>query len=374
MSQRVETIEPTYEGDFSFAEDVPFRLAAGGTLQPVRLRYCLYGELNRGRTNAVLVPHALSGSARVADWWQEMFGANRPFDITRRCIIGINAIGSCYGSTGPTSINPHTSKPYAGCFPIISIGDIVRAQAALIESLGIKRLHTVIGGSIGGMQALQWACDFPERVEQCIAVGATPLSAIGLAFNHLQRQAITNDPAWSGGDYAEDTLPEAGLALARAIAMCTYKSAELFTARFGRRPNRAGENPYRALAERFDVAGYLDYQGSIFTNRFDANSYLVLSKAMDTFDFTEGERCMEDARLRRIQARVLLIGVTSDWLFPAADVRELADRMQHCGVAARYVELVSEHGHDAFLADAGALARIIMAEERKDSLVGSSVH
>jgi homoserine O-acetyltransferase/O-succinyltransferase len=366
-------MEPTFEADFTFANNEPFRLSAGGSLQPVTLRYALYGNLNEARDNAVLVCHALSGSARVADWWPRLVGPNQPFDTTNYCVIGVNVIGSCYGSTGPCS--KHPQKPgehYGSDFPLVTIKDIVRTQARLLDHLGVERLHTVIGGSIGGMQALSWAVDFPERVERCVAIGVAPLSAMGLALNHLQRQAIRNDPAWRGGDYAPDQLPVAGLALARGIALCSYKSAELFSERFARRPDRSGEDPMSSLTARYDIAGYLDYQGSIFTPRFDANSYLVLSKAMDTFDLAHGNRSATslEAALRRIRARLLLVGISSDWLFPPSDVRALAWAARAAGVKANYAELDSSHGHDGFLAEAEQLAPIIKThlEEEQPAL------
>ena len=356
--------EPTFEADFTFANDEPFRLSAGGYLQPVTLRYAIYGELNEARDNAVLVCHALSGSARVADWWPQLVGPNQLFDTTQYCVIGVNAIGSCYGSTGPCSVHPQ--KPgqlYACDFPLVTIRDIVRTQARLLDHLGIHRLHTVVGGSIGGMQALSWAVDFAERVERCIAIGATSLSAMGLALNHLQRQAILNDRAWQDGRYALEQQPIAGLALARGIALCSYKSAELFSARFARQPDRSGEDPLSSLNARYDIGGYLDYQGSIFTSRFDANSYLVLSKAMDTFDLAQGNGSASslEAALGRIRARLLLVGISSDWLFPANDVKELFRLARAHGVEASYAELDSSHGHDGFLAEAAQLAPVIEA-------------
>jgi homoserine O-acetyltransferase len=369
-------IQPTFESDFTFADEEPFRLVAGGSLQPVTLRYAIYGELNEARDNAVLVCHALSGSARVGDWWPQLLGSNQPFDTTHYCVIGVNVIGSCYGSTGPCSAHPQKEgQLYGSDFPLVTIRDMVQTQTRLIDHLGIKRLHTVIGGSIGGMQVLTWAVDFPERVERCIAIGATPLSAMGLALNHLQRQAILNDPAWQNGHYALDQQPIAGLALARGIALCSYKSAELFAERFARRPDRSGEDPLASLAARYDIAGYLDYQGSIFTPRFDANSYLVLSKAMDTFDlaYNNGSATSLEA-LRRIRARLLLVGISSDWLFPASDVRALCRAARAHGVEASYAELDSAHGHDGFLADAAQLTAIIKAhlEEQQPALAGAS--
>jgi homoserine O-acetyltransferase len=367
-------IEPTSEADCTFARDAAFRVS-GGELRPLTLRYATYGALNERRDNAVLVCHALSGSARVADWWPELFGAGRPFDTSRYCVIGVNVVGSCYGSTGPRSTNARTGKPYGGDFPLVTVGDMVRAQSLLLEHLGIGRLRAVVGGSIGGMQALQWAVDYPSKVERCVAIGAAPLPALGLALNHLQRQAVMNDPLWCGGDYAEDAPPAEGLAQARAIAMCSYKSAALFDERFARRPDRAGEDPVRSLRERFDVAGYLDHQGRTFTRRFDANSYLILSKAMDTFDLARGY-ASEAAALRRVGARVLLVGITSDWLFPAEDVRALARRMSAAGVECRYEELASSHGHDGFLADAGLLAPLMSEalSEEAGPAVGRAAH
>ncbi len=361
------SIEPTFEGDFVFAEEDPFDLLSGGRLQPVRLRYALYGHLTEARDNAILVCHALSGSARVGDWWPQLFGDRGVFDLTRHCIIGINVIGSCYGSTGPRDIDPTTGRAYGADFPLVNIRDWVQSQKHLLDHLGIERLYGVIGGSIGGMQALQWAVDYPDRVSRAIAVGASPLSAMGLALNHLQRQAIMDDANWNNGGYSPENPPTAGLALARAIAMCSYKSAELFAERFARNPNRTGEDPLRSLSERYDIAGYLDYQGEIFNRRFDANSYLLITKAMDNFDLGLGYES-EAAALRRIRAKVLLVGISSDWLFPAADVSAFCGRMREAGVGANYSELQSAHGHDGFLADPDALAphiRIACLDEIK---------
>ena len=348
-------LEPRLEGDFTFAVDTPFRLDSGAALQPVTLHYAVYGKLQE---EATLVCHALSGSARVADWWPEMFGPGRLCNIERNCVIGINVLGSCYGSTGPTSTDPSTGKAYGPDFPLVTIRDMVRAQAQLLRHLGVEQLSVVIGGSIGGMQALQWAVDFPELVGTAVAIGATPLSAMGLALNHLQRQVIQLDPDFRGGRY--DKQPARGLGIARSIAMCTYKSAGLFHRRFARKPNRSGEDPLAALENRYDIAGYLDYQGGKLVERFDANSYLVISKAMDTFDLALGYASEEQA-LRQIRAKVLLVGISSDWLFPAADVRALLGRLRAAGVHSRYLELVSEHGHDGFLADTHLLAPLLSA-------------
>jgi homoserine O-acetyltransferase len=226
--------------------------------------------------------------------------------------------------------------------------------------LEIRRVKLVIGGSIGGMQALQWAIDFPEMIEHCVAIGAAPLGAMGLALNHLQRQAIRLDPQWNGGEYSRDDPPAQGLALARAIAMCSYKSAELFDERFGRNPNRNGEDPWADLQGRFDVAGYLDYQGKKFIERFDANSYLAISRSMETFDPVRSFGSAQ-AAYSRVKAHVTLVGISSDWLFPAADLRALGEQLRGAGVDCDYHEIASSHGHDSFLAEPEKLAVILAA-------------
>lgn len=351
-------ILPTYEGDFVFAVERPFELSSGGSLQPVTLHFATYGELNDRRDNAILVCHALSGTARVGDWWPQLFGEDGVFDLRRDYVIGINVIGSCYGSTGPQDLNAATGKRFGAEFPPVTIRDWVRSQSILLDHLGIQKLRAVIGGSIGGMQAIQWAIDLPERVSRCIAVGAAPLNAMALALNHLQRIAILNDVNWNHGHYDLHHPPHGGLALARAIAMISYKSTELFTERYARRPNRNGEDPLRSLNERYDVAGYLDYQGELFTRRFDPNSYLIITKAMDNFDTAQGYQS-EQIALQRIQARTLLVGISSDWLFPAEDVRALGERMRGAGVTIEYAELESSHGHDGFLAEPEKLTPLL---------------
>lgn len=364
------TLQPSREGDLVFAQNEPFCLEAGGSLQPVSIRYAVYGELNEQRDNAVLVCHALSGSARAADWWPEMFsgpsdgeaakdyGSGSVFDLSRDCVICTNLLGSCYGSTGPTSLNPATGKPFGPDFPLVTIRDVVRAQAHVLDGLGVKRVRMVIGASIGGMQALQWAVDYPGRVEHCIAIGTAPLAAMGLALNHLQRRAIQLDPKFNAGRYAASQQPSCGLGLARGIAMCSYKSAELFGERYARKPNRNGEDPLQSLDHRYDVAGYLDYQGEKFVERFDANSYLVISKLMDNFDLVRGYASEEEA-LGRITAHISMVGISSDWLFPPSDVRALAERIEQAGAQCEYTEFESSHGHDGFLADVDAIASVV---------------
>lgn len=315
---------PTIEDDF--ISDEPFALASGEVLPELKQRYAIYGELNAAKSNAVLVFHALTGSARIHEWWSDLIGANRALDTNKFAFVCVNALGSCYGSTSGNEINS-----------VVTTKDIVRAQKRLFEQLNIENFRAAVGGSVGGMLAMQFAAEFPEAVERCIPIGATPLSAMGLALNHLQRAALKY---------------ENGIVLARQIAMLSYKSKELFNQRFSRNPNRNGENPFENLEHRFDISGYLDYQGEKFTERFDVKTYRLLSKAMDLFDLTDEE-------IERIKAKVSLVGISTDWLFPAADVRFLATRMKSLGVAAEYFEMISDDGHDAFLSDTATMGEIL---------------
>jgi len=357
-------VAPSFEGEFSPGE--PFSLEAGGVLASPTLRYAVYGEPNAAGDNVILVAHALSGSARVADWWPRLFSEGGLLQTGGNCVIGINILGSCYGSTGPGSADPLTGRPYGPHFPLVTVGDIVTLQARLLKKLNIHRLKLVMGASIGGMQALELAVRFPKLVERIVSIGAAPLGAMGLGLNHLQRQMIQLDPAWQGGHYLANQQPRKGLALARALAVCTYKSPELFEHRFARKPDRSGQDPWASLheegqglsGERFDVAGYLDYQGEQFVDRFDANSYLAITRTMDTFDPTRGYPSAE-AAFRLIEAEVMLVGISSDWLFPAPEVAALAASMAKAGVRCEYRELISSHGHDAFLAEPDELARLI---------------
>ena len=313
-----------FERDYQFSE--PFRLESGEILLSLDLRCSIYGELNADKSNAVLIFHALTGSSRVHEWWADVLGDGKGLDTSKYAFVCINSLASCYGSTPANRIKS-----------IVTTGDIVRSQKILLEHLGIGKLAATIGGSVGGMLALQFAADFPAATEKCIAVGASPLSAMGLALNHLQRAALQQ---------------ENGIALARQIAMISYKSKELFDARFARKPNRNGENPAEKLENRFDVAGYLDYQGEIFKQRFNVETYNALSKAMDLFD-------LSDEEIKRISAEVFLVGISSDWLFPASDVRDLAEKMKNLGANAEYIEMISPDGHDAFLSDTAKMNEIL---------------
>lgn len=360
---RAPLLEPTYEGDFVL--DGPLALESGAMLAQPTLHYAVYGRLNTARDNAVLVCHALSGSALVGTWWPEIFAPGAVLSLDHDFVICINMLGSCYGSTGPGSVDPETGLVYGPDFPLVSIRDNVRAQAQLLDSLGIRRLKLVLGGSIGGMQALEWAIHDPKRVERAAIIAVTPLSAMGLALNHLQRQAIQNDPEWDGGYYLPQRPPRQGLALARQIGMLSYKSATLFDERFGRNPNRNGENPWGLddrggglIGGRFDIAGYLDSQGQRFIDRFDANAYLAILRTMDTWDPSNGYASPREA-FKNIRARLSFVGISSDWLFPPAAVREFAGTIRATGVDADYREMSSSHGHDAFLAEQAELVRLL---------------
>lgn len=354
---------PTSEGDF-FINEV-LSLESGEMLVTPTLHYAIYGHLNRRRDNAVLVCHAMSGSAHVGTWWPQLFlpGDQGLLDLERDCVIGINIFGSCYGSTGPGSIDPATGKPYGPTFPLVNVRDIVNAQVKLIDHLGIDRLKLAIGPSIGGMQVLEWSILFPQRVARAVSIGVAPLGAMGLGLNHLQRQAIMLDPAWQGGHYEPGKGPAGGLALARALGMISYKSVPLLEERFARKPNRYGrENPYLSSTAgqngRFDVAGYLDYQGRNFIPRFDANSYLSITRTMDIFDPVRAHESPY-AAYSRIAAHLTLVGISTDWLFPPEDVRSLAAIITAAGARCDYREMASNHGHDAFLAEPDTLVRLL---------------
>ena len=347
------------DNSFTFAS---LPLQYGGQLGPVTLAYETWGTLNAEGTNAILITHALTGNAHAHDaehpddpkaaWWNPLIGPGRPFDTTRYFVICSNVLGGCYGSTGPAALDPETGRPYGMRFPVITIRDMVRAQQRLVEHLGVRQL-TVAGGSIGGQQALEWAVSYPELVRNVVVVAATAsLTAQALAFSEIGRQAIMIDPRWHDGNYAPGEGPDGGLAIARMLAMVTYQSEESMEMRFARHPARLKSipSPSRSadMGGRFDVESYLYYQGESLVQRFDANSYLYISRAMDLFDVSEGYPSLE-AALRRLRSKCLFIGIRSDFLFPAARVRWLADQVHALGGNATYVELNSPHGHDAFL-------------------------
>ncbi|MCU0238612.1 MAG: alpha/beta fold hydrolase, partial [Pyrinomonadaceae bacterium] len=280
--------------------------------------------------------HALTGNSRVGDWWNGVMCDGCALDTSKYAYVCVNYIGSCYGSTSASSLKKQGLKYKKGELPLVTVRDIVRSNVHLMEYLGIKKFAAVIGGSVGGMLALQFAADYPELSDKIISIAATPLSAMGLALNHLQRQAINLNH----------------IGLARQIAMLSYKSPRQFDSRFARKPNRNGENPNEKHENRFDIAGYLDYQGEIFNKRFEIESYQLITKAMDLFDLT-------DEQIQQITAKVSLVGISSDWLFPANNVKNLAERFKQNNVQTDYFEIVSDDGHDAFLSDIAETSRVL---------------
>jgi len=357
-----------------------FVLECGEKLSPITVAYETYGRLNPSGDNAILILHALTGSAHAAGrhkeddrkpgWWDPMVGPGRPLDTDRYFVICSNVLGSCYGTTGPSSLNPITGKPYGLDFPVVTVRDMVRVQRVLLKALGVKRLVTAIGGSLGGMQALEWGVLYPELLSSLIVIAAPGrTSAMNIAFNTVQREAIYMDPAWQGGNYYGTPGPERGLALARMIGTITYKSDESWTFKFGRVMNGQPGDFFR-LGSRFEVENYLYYQGRKLVERFDANCYLYLTKAMDLHDVGRGFSSYEEA-LSRIKCPCLVIGISSDILYPPYQVKEIADIINKTGGRAVYKELVSPYGHDAFLIEftkLGAMVAEFLKEidERKE--------
>ena len=339
-------------------DDPPLQLDCGRSLSPVTQAYEIYGTLNPERDNAILIFHALSGDAHVAGyhtpedskpgWWDLMVGPGKPFDTSQYSVICANVIGGCKGSTGPASVDPQTGKPYALDFPMVTIGDMVQAQKRLTDHLGIKRLLAVAGGSMGGMMALDWATRYPDSVASVLAIATSArLAAQGIAFNEVGRQAIMSDANWQKGNYYGQTVPQAGLAVARMIGHITYLSEEQMHAKFGRRLQDRESFGYDFETE-FQVESYLRYQGNRFVERFDANSYLYITKALDYFDLANGHRSLVKA-FERVQAEFLVVSFSSDWLYPTAESKEVVKALQANGVSTTFLEIPNAYGHDAFL-------------------------
>jgi homoserine O-acetyltransferase len=339
----------------------PFEPELGGSLPEVTLAYETWGTLNEAADNAVLLVHALTGDSHAAGgpseahkrggWWGPMVGPGRPIDSEKFFVVCSNVLGGCSGSTGPASIEPGTGHPYGMRFPVVTIRDIVRAQKRLLDALGVRKLALVAGGSIGGQQALEWAVEFPDLVDKAVPVAATgALGPQGIGMSEIGRRAIMADPDWQDGDfYGTGRSPDKGLAIARMAGMMTYQSAPGQWERFARRPaGRPALHP--EFGGRFEIESYLHYQGRELTGRFDANSYLYLSRAMDLYDVAHGYASEEEA-YSRIQAEVLFVGITSDWLFPAKEVMDTVERASSVGARASYAEIDTLSGHDAFLKD-----------------------
>ena len=331
-------------------------LENGEVLFPVEIAYETYGTLNQDRSNAILITHAFSGDAHAAGyhtgdskpgWWDNMIGPGKAFDTEKYFIICSNVLGGCMGSTGPASINPATGKRYGLTFPQMTIGDMVNAQARLIEYLGIEKLLSVAGGSMGGMQVLQWMAAYPNRIHSAIPIATTSRhSPQQIAFNEVGRQAIMADPSWDNGDYYEHEPPARGLSVARMLGHITYMSDISMGDKFGRRRNKTG-NAETKFTPVFEVEGYLKYRGDSFVHRFDPNSYLYITKAMDLFDLA-GEKMLPEI-LRGIEVKVLVLSYKSDWLYPTYQSQELVRACKIAGVETTYVEVDSTYGHDAFL-------------------------
>lgn len=336
-------------------------LDSGATLAPVEVAFETYGQLDERRSNAILILHAFSGDAHAAGisrdggqcgWWDNMIGPGKGFDTNKYFVICSNVLGGCRGTTGPASINPATGEPFGGAFPGITIADMVRLQKKLVDHLGIAKLLAVAGGSMGGMQALQWSVSYPDAVAAVLPIASTARhSAMQIAFNEVGRQAIMADLDWNGGNFYGKELPARGLSVARMVGHITYMSDESMRQKFGRR-FRDKDGPGFDFSADFEVESYLRYRGSQFVTRFDANSYLYITKAMDYFDLAAGQPSLACA-LEPAKARFLVISFTSDWLYPSYQSLEIVSALRGRNQDVAYCELPSNYGHDAFLVEVG---------------------
>jgi homoserine O-acetyltransferase len=355
----------------TFATSKPFQLESGATLSPVTVAYETYGQLNAAQSNAILICHALSGGAHAAGylspeddqpgWWDDCIGPGKAFDTDRFFVICSNVLGSCYGSSGPASIDPATGKPYGLSFPVVTIGDMVRAQVQLLDHLGIDRLLAVAGGSMGGMQVLEWAAHHPGRVRAVIPIATTARhSPMLIAFSEVGRQAIYADPAWNEGNYyANSRKPDAGLAVARMVGHITYLSEESMHQKFGRRLQGREQYGYEFQTE-FEIESYLKYNGDKFTRRFDANSYLYVTKALDYFDLAaQHGNSLVSAFGGASDVTFLAISFTSDWLYPSYHSKELVKALTAAGCDVTYLDIASTWGHDAFLLEVDTMTALL---------------
>jgi homoserine O-acetyltransferase len=350
---RVETRRVTL-----FTPEAPLVLESGATLAPVEVAYETYGTLDADRANAVFICHALTGDAHAAGvhgdasrpgWWDNLIGPGKPVDTDRMYVVCANLLGGCMGTTGPSSVDPSTGQPYGLRFPLFTVGDLVRVHRALMRHLGVERLLAAIGGSLGGMQVLQWALEHPEEVASAVVVCATSrLSPQNIAFSAVAREAIMRDPNFHGGDYQRvGTRPDAGLAVARMMAHITYLSEEGMRRKFGRRL-QGSETPRFGFDVDFQVESYLQHQGEAFLRRFDANSYLYLTRVMDYFD-PFADMAAAGPRLERMDSRFLVISFDSDWRFDTSHSREMVRILSAHRVPVTFREISSPHGHDSFL-------------------------
>jgi homoserine O-acetyltransferase len=334
-------------------------LTSGEIISPLTIAYETFGSISKKKDNVILIDHALTGDSHCAGyyagsdakpgWWDPLIGPGKAFDTDKYFIICSNCLGGCEGTTGPASINPKTGKPYALSFPVITIRDMVNAQHKLLDYLGIDKLLAVSGGSMGGMSVLDWAAAYPEKVRSIIPVSTCGrLSPQGIAFSEVERQAIISDPNWNNGNYYDGELPANGLIIARMIGHITYLSSESMLRKFGRRTRNDDANS--RFGKQFEIESYLHYQGDKFVERFDANSYIYLTKAMDFYDIAEGCETFEEGAAQ-IKSKALFISFRSDWLFSPRETAELVDAMRKSGREVDYHEIESEYGHDAFLVE-----------------------
>ena len=360
---------PSASGPQSHVLSAGLALLSGKRLDHVEIVYETWGELDETGSNAIYICHALTGDSHVASgigpggvekpgWWDVMVGPGQAIDTNKYFVICSNLLGGCMGTTGPGSIDPSPGRPFGLTFPLVTIEDMVNAQAALLSEIGVERLLTVIGGSVGGMQALAWAKQFPERVRTCIGVATTPrLGAQAIGFNEVGRQAILADPHFNGGDYYGAEQPEQGLAIARMVGHITYLSDESMRAKFGRKLQDRADLAFEFVTE-FEVESYLSYQGRKFVERFDANSYLYMTKAMDYFDLASGSDSVAEA-LAGTHVRFLLVTFSSDWLFPTYQTLGLVDALRAARAEVSFAEIPSPYGHDAFLLEPGEQRRYV---------------
>ena len=356
---------------YTFAEPPhEMKLESGGEFGPVAIAYETYGSLDPDRRNVVLILHALSGDSHAAGyystddpkpgWWDIMIGPGKGIDTDKYFVICCNILGSCMGSTGPSSLNPKTNRPFGLEFPVVTIGDMVRAQKAVLDYLGVEKVLSVIGGSIGGMQVLEWCVRYPEMVQSAIPLATTTRhSALAIAFNEVARQAIMADPNWNNGDYYSGTRPNLGLAVARMIGHITYLSDEAMRLKFGRRLQDKNDFSFNFDAD-FQVESYLRYQGKKFVDRFDANSFLYITKASDYFDLGKqhGSGLIVKA-FSKMKAKFLVVSFTSDWLYPTYQSRAMVKAMKKNGLDVSFCEIEADWGHDAFLLPSERLTNLM---------------
>ena len=367
IGQQIDEGEVGFVDYQDFVSLESFHFESGGVIPELKIRYETYGQLNQAKDNAILICHALTGdhhcagvydiTERKRGWWNFMVGPGKPIDTNQYFVICSNVLGGCQGSTGPNSINPETCKRYNLEFPKLTLRDMVKAQSRLIDSLGIDKLHAVIGGSMGGMLTLQWAKDFPNRLNRYIALASgSRHTAQTIAFNETGRQAIMRDAKWNKGEYDSEDGPFSGLSVARMMAHITYLSDVGLEAKFGRKLKQ-GDVSKEHFDVEFEVESYLHYQGKSFVTRFDANSYLYLTKALDRFDFFEGDS--PELTVSKIQAKGLVVGFDSDWLYPPEGNRDIVEKLLRYGKEASYVELSMDYGHDSFLVQSQDLYQLI---------------